>query len=85
MNKITRGAIFYAKLDPIVGSEQSGIRPVLVIQNNVGNNYSPTTIVAIISTKKDEMLPTHVLVKQLEKLRPNSIVLLEQIRTIEIR
>lgn len=85
MKEIIRGAIFYADLDPIVGSEQSGYRPVLVLQNDIGNKCSPTTIVAPITTKKykGKYQATHVEVKQLSKLRPNSIILLEQIRTID--
>ncbi len=83
MKKIIRGAIFYADLDPIVGSEQKGIRPVVVIQNDTGNKFSPTTIIAPITTKKDIELPTHVLIKQFDKIRPNSIVMVEQIRVID--
>lgn len=83
MKPIIRGAIFYADLGEVVGSEQKGIRPVLIIQNDVGNKHSPTTIVAAISTKRDQMLPTHILIKQFEKIRPNSIIMAEQIRTID--
>ncbi len=83
MKKIIRGAMFYADLDPIVGSEQKGIRPVLVIQNNMGNKHSPTILVAPISTKKEKLLPTHILIKQFENLRHDSIVLLEQIRVLD--
>ncbi len=83
MKPIIRGAIFYADLGEVVGSEQKGIRPVLIIQNDMGNKYSPTTIVAAISTKRNQMLPTHILIKQFEKLRPNSIIMVEQIRTID--
>ena len=83
MKKITRGAIFYADLDPVKGSEQNGMRPVLIIQNNIGNKYSNTILVAPISTKKTKLLPTHILVKQFDKLRPNSIILLEQIRVLD--
>lgn len=83
MKNIIRGAIFYADLDPIIGSEQKGTRPVLIIQNDLGNKYSPTTIVASISTKKDDNLPTHILIKQFDKVRPNSIIMVEQIRTID--
>lgn len=83
MKNIVKGAIFYADLKPCIGSEQSGIRPVLVIQNDLGNKYSPTTIVAPISTKKDCDLPTHILIKQFDKIRHNSIIMLEQIRTID--
>lgn len=83
MKKIIKGAMFYADLDPIIGSEQNGIRPVLVIQNDIGNKYSPTVLIAPISTKKDKLLPTHILIKQFDKLRHDSIVLLEQIRVID--
>lgn len=85
MKKIIRGAIFYAILDPIVGSEQRGFRPVLILQNDIGNKYSPTTMIAPISTKqyKGKNMPTHVKIRQFNKLRPNSIILLEQIRTID--
>ena len=85
MKKITRGSIFYADLNPIIGSEQQGFRPVLILQNNTGNKYSPTTMIAPITTKsyKGKKQPTHVKIKQFEKLRPNSIILLEQIRTID--
>ena len=57
---IKRGDIFYADLNPVVGSEQGGIRPVLVVQNNVGNKYSPTLVVLPISTAKKHYLPTHI-------------------------
>ena len=85
MKKIIRGAIFYADLGEIMGSEQQGFRPVLILQNNVGNKYSPTTVIAPISTKeyKGRKQPTHVGIKQFKKIRPNSIILLEQIRTID--
>ncbi len=85
MNKVTRGSIFYADLDCGVGSEQKGIRPVVILQNDVGNTYSTTTMIAPITTKQDKenSQPTHVKLKQLDKLRPNSFVMLEQIRTID--
>lgn len=83
MKNIVRGALFYADLDPIIGSEQQGIRPVLIIQNDLGNKYSPTVLVAPISTRKDKLLPTHILVKQFDKLRHDSIILLEQIRVLD--
>lgn len=83
MKEIIRGAIFYADLNPIVGSEQSGFRPVIIIQNDIGNEYSPTTIIVPISTKKDKKLPTHIPIKQFNKIRPNSIALVEQIRVID--
>lgn len=86
MKKIIRGAIFYVDLDPIVGSEQGGKnRPVLIIQNDKGNTYSPTVIVAPITKKiyEGRKIPTHINIKQFDEVRPNSIVMLEQIRTID--
>lgn len=83
MKKIIRGAMFYADLDPIVGSEQKGTRPVLIIQNDLGNKHSPTVLVVPISTKKNKLLPTHILIKQFDKLRHDSIVMLEQIRVLD--
>ena len=82
--KIKLGDIFYAILTPTIGSEQDGIRPVLIIQNNRGNRYSPTTIVIPITSslyKKD--LPTHVLLDSTVGLEKKSIVLIEQIRTLD--
>ncbi len=82
---IRRGDIYYADLSPVVGSEQGGVRPVLIIQNNVGNKYSPTVIAAAITsrgTKAD--LPTHIrLYADNSGLSKDSVVLLEQIRTID--
>lgn len=83
MKKIIRGAIFYANLNPTVGSEQKGCRPVIVLQNDIGNKYSPTTIIAPVTTKKDIQLPTHILIKQFDKIRQNSIIMVEQIRVID--
>ena len=80
---IRRGDIFYADLSPVVGCEQGGIRPVLVIQNDIGNRYSPTVIVAAITSKSKKELPTHVNLGCMETLQKNSVVLLEQIRTID--
>lgn len=77
-----RGDIFYADLSPVLGSEQGGVRPVLVIQNNIGNKYSPTVIVAAVSSRVDKKLPTHVDIDN-EDLEMKSIALLEQIRTID--
>lgn len=82
---VKRGHIFYADLSPVVGSEQGGVRPVLVIQNDIGNKYSPTVIIAAITSQiQKAKLPTHVEVEsknnQLEK---DSVILLEQIRTID--
>lgn len=79
-----RGDVFYADLSPVVGSEQGGIRPVLILQNNVGNKYSPTVIVAAITGKIDRSnVPTHVAIGADKGLTENSVVLLEQIRTID--
>ncbi|QNK40026.1 type II toxin-antitoxin system PemK/MazF family toxin [Caproicibacter fermentans] len=80
-----RGDIFYTDLTPIVGCEQGGIRPALIIQNDIGNRYSPTVIVAAITSHMEKNpLPTHVpLTGDQIKLRQNSIVMLEQIRTID--
>ncbi|SFH92229.1 type II toxin-antitoxin system PemK/MazF family toxin [Pisciglobus halotolerans] len=82
---VKRGDIFYADLSPVVGSEQGGMRPVLVIQNNVGNHYSPTVIVAAITAKIQKgKMPTHIEVSSDEYgLERDSVVLLEQIRTID--
>lgn len=83
--QIKRGDIYYADLSPIVGSEQGGVRPVLIIQNDTGNRHSPTVICAAITSKMNKAkLPTHVEVaaKQYQLVK-NSVVLLEQIRTID--
>jgi mRNA interferase MazF len=84
---VKRGDIFYAELNPVVGSEQGGTRPVLIIQNDIGNQYSPTTIVAAITSQLDKAkLPTHVeLSKEICGLEKDSVLLLEQIRTIDKR
>lgn len=82
--KVKRGDIFYADLSPVVGSEQGGVRPVLIVQNDVGNKYSPTVIVAAITSQMNKVkLPTHVDVSMEFGLPKNSVVLLEQIRTID--
>lgn len=85
MKKIVRGAMFYADLDPIVGSEQRGIRPVLIIQNDLGNKYSPTVIAAAITSQTNKTkLPTHIEIREnTSGLKNNSVVLVEQIRTID--
>ena len=72
---IKRGDIFYADLNPVVGSEQGGIRPVLVVQNNVGNKYSPTLVVLPISTAKKHYLPTHIHICGSKTLPKDSVVL----------
>lgn len=82
---IRRGDIFYADLSPVVGSEQGGVRPVLVIQNNVGNRHSPTVICAAITSKMNKAkLSTHIEISTRDyKIVKNSVILLEQIRTID--
>lgn len=83
MREIKRGEIYYANLCPILGSEQGGVRPVLILQNNMGNHFSPTTIVAAITSRETKIgMPTHVKVTT-SGLNRKSIVLLEQIRTID--
>ena len=84
---ISRGDLFSASLDPVVGSEQGGIRPVLVIQNDVGNRHSPTVIAAAITSKQDKTnLPTHIGIKAgTGGLTRDSVVLLEQVRTLDKR
>ena len=83
--QVRRGDIFYADLSPVVGSEQGGIRPVLVIQNNVGNRHSPTIICAAITSRMNKAkLPTHVEIDAGKyQIVKNSVVLLEQVRTID--
>ena len=82
---IKRGEIYYADLSPVIGSEQGGIRPVLIIQNDIGNKYSPTVIAAAITSQRDKTkLPTHITVDAVGcGLAKDSIVLLEQVRTID--
>ncbi len=84
---VRRGEIYYADLSPVVGSEQGGVRPVLIVQNDVGNKYSPTVIAAAITSKRDKAgLPTHICVDAVAGgLSRDSVVLLEQIRTIDKR
>ncbi len=82
--QIRRGDIFYADLRPVRGCEQGGVRPVLILQNNTGNKHSPTVIAAAITTSRTKSrLPTHVSLAGLPGMRKRSIVLLEQIRTID--
>ena len=81
--EVKRSEIYYADLNPVKGSEQGGVRPVLIIQNDIGNRYSPTTIVAAITSKLNKhRLPTHVSILG-EGLPINSLILLEQIRTLD--
>lgn len=80
---VQRGDVYYADLSPVVGSEQGGIRPVLIIQNDVGNRFSPTVIIAAITSKTHKTkIPTHIDVEE-DFLAKDSIILLEQIRTID--
>ena len=82
---IKRGEIYYADLSPVVGSEQGGVRPVLIVQNDVGNRYSPTVIAAAITSQQSKTnLPTHIPIGGRDcGLQKDSVVLLEQIRTID--
>ena len=84
---IKRGDIYYADLSPVVGSEQGGLRPVLIVQNDIGNRYSPTVIAAAITSRLDKAkLPTHIDIHaDRVGLSRDSIVLLEQIRTLDKR
>jgi mRNA interferase MazF len=82
---IKRGDIYYADLRPVVGSEQGGIRPVLIVQNDAGNKHSPTVICAAITSKMNKAkLPTHVELRSIDcSITRDSVILLEQIRTID--
>lgn len=82
---IKRGYLYYADLSPVVGSEQGGVRPVLIIQNDIGNKYSPTVVVAAITSQINKAkLPTHIEISAHEYgLNKDSVILLEQIRTID--
>jgi len=81
---VKRGEIYYADLSPVVGSEQGGLRPILIVQNDVGNKYSPTVIVAAITSQLTKAkLPTHIEVGQNYGLQKDSVILLEQIRTLD--
>lgn len=82
---VSRGDVFYADLNPVIGSEQGGVRPVVVIQNDIGNKYSPTVIVAAITSRIDKAkLPTHVeITAGTSNLEKDSVILLEQIRTLD--
>ncbi len=83
---IKRGELYYADLSPVVGSEQGGIRPVLVVQNDVGNKHSPTIIAAAVTSKINKAkLPTHIELPCAYGLAKDSVILLEQIRTLDKR
>ena len=85
--RVKRGQLYFADLSPVIGSEQGGARPVLVIQNDVGNRYSPTVIAAAITSQQNKAkLPTHIEISaKAVGLSRNSVVLLEQIRTLDKR
>lgn len=84
MKEIKRGQIYYADLSPTKGSEQGGVRPVLIVQNDKGNKYAPTVIVAIITSRKTKAkLPTHIWLSVTDGFKVNSMVELEQLRTID--
>ena len=81
---IFKGDVYYADLNPVIGCEQGGVRPVVILQNDIGNKYSPTTIVAPMTTKSKTYVPMHVRLKE-NYLAKHSTLLLEQIRTIDKR
>lgn len=85
VEQIKRGELYYADLSPVVGSEQGGVRPVLVVQNDIGNKYSPTVIVAAVTSKINKAkLPTHIEIEaSTYGLEKDSVILLEQIRTLD--
>ena len=81
---VKRGDVYYADLDPVIGSEQNGHRPIIVLQNDIGNLYSPTTIAAMVTSSQKKKLPTHVhVIDEGSGLTDDSIVMLEHIRTID--
>ena len=82
---VKRGQIYYADLSPVVGSEQGGVRPVLVVQNDIGNKYSPTVIVAAVTSQINKAkMPTHIELNATEYgLAKDSVILMEQVRTID--
>ena len=83
---IKRGDIYYADLSPVIGSEQGGLRPVLIVQNDIGNKYSPTIIAAAVTSKINKArLPTHIELPSAYGLVKDSVILLEQIRTLDKR
>ncbi|MGM9617803.1 type II toxin-antitoxin system PemK/MazF family toxin [Butyricicoccus sp.] len=82
---IRRGDIYYAQLDPVVGSEQGGTRPVMIVSNDRGNRFGPTVIVAPITSRKNRgnLLPTHMRIPHIVGLRKDSIILFEQVRAVD--
>ena len=86
MLNVKRGELYYADLSPVVGSEQGGIRPILIVHNDVGNKYSPTIIAAAVTSKINKAkLPTHIEIPSAYGLVKDSVILLEQIRTLDKR
>ena len=86
MMNVKRGELYYADLSPVVGSEQGGVRPVLVVQNDTGNRYSPTVIAAAVTSRIHKArLPTHIELPHAFGLAKDSVILLEQIRTIDTK
>ncbi len=85
MRRFSRGELYFANLNPVIGSEQGGCRPVLILQNDVGNRFSSTVIVASVSSKPDKKrrLPIHCYLQAVDGLKYPSVVLLEQLRTID--
>jgi mRNA interferase MazF len=84
--QVKRGDMYYAELNPVIGSEQNGFRPVLIIQNDTGNRHSPTVVIAAITSKpKKTAMPTHYLLPAGNGLEYPSVVLLEQVRTVDKR
>jgi len=81
--KICRGDIYRVNFDPVFGSEQGGCRPAVILQNNRGNIYSPTVIIAAITSRHKSKMPTHVIVDDITEAGQQSVILLEQIRTID--
>lgn len=82
--KVKRGEIYYADLSPVIGSEQAGVRPILIIQNDVGNKFSPTIIGIAITSKQKAKLPTHIEIEGTKYgLEKDSVILAEQIRTLD--
>ncbi|MDR2266050.1 MAG: type II toxin-antitoxin system PemK/MazF family toxin [Christensenellaceae bacterium] len=81
---IRRGELYYANLSPVIGSEQGGVRPVLIVQNDIGNKHSPTVIAAAVTSQLNKArLPTHIELTQATGLTRDSVLLLEQIRTLD--
>ncbi len=82
--KVKRGEIYYADLSPVIGSEQAGVRPVLIVQNDIGNKFSPTIIAIAITSKQKVKLPTHIEIEGTKYgLEKDSVILAEQIRTLD--